>query len=1342
MNRVSLGIVLVLLSLFATRSALAQSYTLAISATPASSASNTIAVERLVTYTISASQSGTNGPANPDIALNPTASLSFISAASPWVCSNLVCSISGNFGPTPLQVVFRMPASVPGFNPADASSPYFSSAQLIATPLVSGSPAGSSASVSSVFGFASDYQTVVSMPATAVAGSAVPISFSITNAGPYLSFLQARLVVDLPSNLRYTGRAAGGASAWSCPPASGSPGGSLTCTRSDASVDPASSPLTESFTLNTVAVQPGTGNVASRIEQGSRDLNNANDERQTPITVSPPPEADVAIAMTGPASGSPNATLSYRAELRNLSASVDAQSLAVVFDQPGADKLSIGSASGAGWSCQVSADRFSASCNRANLGAGALSAIDVSGSAPPVSAGLTANLNLRASVTASNDSQLSNNTASVATQVAGPPRVGVLVVEKRSDVAVVSPGSEFEYTLTARNSDSAGTLSGVRLRDDVPLVFSILGTDLGSSGFSCSVVGNSVDCALSQLAPNTHADVKLRVRVSGNSLGAIQNTALLSANEAPSAITASATVTIVAASAVDLALVKTDSADPVAIGTSFSYVLEVTNRGSRAASNVQLSDSLPAGIRATAIDAPGWTCSGLTTAQISCLRPSLAVAETSVVRITVNATAAGSVRNTAQVSSQEADANAGNNSDDEITLITNPASAPADLEVVSITSAPLGVGQSSEVIANLRNLGPGSASVVRASATVEGFTLVAASSPAGSCSVSGANAACLLGDLAPNALVQITLLVRPNVVGAGAVSVALSSASSDPNSTNNSRRESFSAADALGSDLSLVLRDSVDTVDLNGQFDYLLTVNNAGPDIADGISVLSTLPDGVEFVSASGAAWSCTPAARIVRCTLAGPLAVGASSVLTIRARATQEVGRLEFVGVVSATGRDPSLANNTARETTLINARDPEALQTIITQEITDRFARDAAPVIANICANPAADLLEQCRAIVNAALDRDVPGLEAGLRALYPEEVLSQRLALNQQAATQFTNVDARLNELRSGGGGFSVSGLNVQWGGTSIPLGLLQQLAQDEVEVGESGDLVSPWGFFLNGTISRGDQSIDRSTRNVSADFDNINITAGVDYRASARLVFGGALGFSKFDSELSDFGRSSNRALTLTGYGSYYFNDNLYVDSRLTFGNASFDLTRRIRFTIRDFSVDRTATSDSDARQFAFASGVGYHLNKAGWTFTPNLGLRFFRSDVDSFTETGAGANNIAYGEQTVDSLQYSLGMQVSRAFSLSHGVLAPQFDLSFSRETKNDEFELNARLLGATPNQSFRVVTDEPDQSFGNVGIGFVYVTANGKQAYISYRKLLANDAISRDSINLGGRFEF
>ena len=106
------------------------------------------------------------------------------------------------------------------------------------------------------------------------------------------------------------------------------------------------------------------------------------------------------------------------------------------------------------------------------------------------------------------------------------------------------------------------------------------------------------------------------------------------------------------------------------------------------------------------------------------------------------------------------------------------------------------------------------------------------------------------------------------------------------------------------------------------------------------------------------------------------------------------------------------------------------------------------------------------------------------------------------------------------------------------------------------------------------------------------------------------------------------------------------------------------------------------------------------------------------------------------------MRYNLGVQVSLPISLSHGVLAPQFDVSFGKETQDAHFALNARLVDATASQVFIVRSQAPDKSFGNVGLGFVYVTSNGRQGYLTYRRLFANDSIQRDSINLGARFDF
>lgn len=68
--------------------------------------------------------------------------------------------------------------------------------------------------------------------------------------------------------------------------------------------------------------------------------------------------------------------------------------------------------------------------------------------------------------------------------------------------------------------------------------------------------------------------------------------------------------------------------------------------------------------------------------------------------------------------------------------------------------------------------------------------------------------------------------------------------------------------------------------------------------------------------------------------------------------------------------------------------------------------------------------------------------------------------------------------------------------------------------------------------------------------------------------------------------------------------------------------------------------------------------------------------------------------------------------MSRAISLSNGVFVPQFDLGYSYESRNADFALSARLLGANASaQAFTVRADDPDKGFGNVGIGFVYVAA-------------------------------
>ena len=77
----------------------------------------------------------------------------------------------------------------------------------------------------------------------------------------------------------------------------------------------------------------------------------------------------------------------------------------------------------------------------------------------------------------------------------------------------------------------------------------------------------------------------------------------------------------------------------------------------------------------------------------------------------------------------------------------------------------------------------------------------------------------------------------------------------------------------------------------------------------------------------------------------------------------------------------------------------------------------------------------------------------------------------------------------------------------------------------------------------------------------------------------------------------------------------------------------------------------------------------------------------------------------------------------------------------TRELNDESSSIDTSLVGA-PNVSIQATSAALDQSFGNVGMEFVFVTANGKQLYLPYRRLLAAERLQRGMIKFGGRFEF
>lgn len=120
----------------------------------------------------------------------------------------------------------------------------------------------------------------------------------------------------------------------------------------------------------------------------------------------------------------------------------------------------------------------------------------------------------------------------------------------------------------------------------------------------------------------------------------------------------------------DVSVTKTVSAATLTVGVSVTYRLTVTNRGPNAAGAVVLSDVLPGALtlQGITVDNPGAAgCSGTST--VTCSLGALASGASVAFSLVVRTTTAGTVLNTATVSSPTRDPNAANNSSTATTTV-------------------------------------------------------------------------------------------------------------------------------------------------------------------------------------------------------------------------------------------------------------------------------------------------------------------------------------------------------------------------------------------------------------------------------------------------------------------------------------------------------------------------------------------------------------------------------------------------------------------------------------------------------------------------------------------------
>jgi uncharacterized repeat protein (TIGR01451 family) len=427
-----------------------------------------------------------------------------------------------------------------------------------------------------------------------------------------------------------------------------------------------------------------------------------------------------------------------------------------------------------------------------------------------------------------------------------------------------------------------------------------------------------------------------------------------------------------AAGTTDLSLAKTDAPDPVSVGANLTYTLTITNNGPGAASNVVLTDTLPANaLFVSAVSTQG-ACSHAAGA-VTCAIGSMNNAAVVTVTIVVRATSGPTLVNNASVTATETDPAPANNSASTITAVSNtvffgpipylcqndsPFFAGIQAGTVALENFEDGLFNQPGVTASAGSvIGPGGGvdSVDCDDGVIDGSGSNGRSlfSGSGSAGIRFTFNAAILGGLPTQAGIVWTDgagTITFEAFDALGVSLGVVTGNHADGSTDGTTGEDrfygishpggisaifihnssggievdhlqYGPVAAPTVNLTLTKADTPDPVNVGGALTYTLTVTNNGSTPATVVTLTDPLPSSVAFNSSSTTQGSCAQSSGTVTCSL-GTLNASASATVTITViPGPGAAPAVTNTATVSSAEADANPADNSASATTTVTA-------------------------------------------------------------------------------------------------------------------------------------------------------------------------------------------------------------------------------------------------------------------------------------------------------------------------------------------------------------------------------------------------------------------------------------
>ena len=254
----------------------------------------------------------------------------------------------------------------------------------------------------------------------------------------------------------------------------------------------------------------------------------------------------------------------------------------------------------------------------------------------------------------------------------------------------------------------------------------------------------------------------------------------------------------------------------------------------------------------------------------------------------------------------------------------------------------------------------------------------------------------------------------------------------------------------------------------------------------------------------------------------------------------------------------------------------------------------------------------------------------------------------------------------------------------------------------------------------------------------------VTIGADYWFTTRLLAGAAFNYTNVDGSYDSGGNFDKDVFSPVLYATFLPFEGAFVSATFSYARSNNSNARNLTFIPDPGGPSITGDTSADYSENLYTAGfsAGYDHPLGSFTIGPRLGLAFGYSRVDAFTEKGETGVELHYSSFDQTSVQSSLGVAATVAIRIPNGVLLPQATVAWVHEYANDERDVQARFVHASPSPTFTFKREQPARDWASIALGVSASFRNGLQPFIQFVTVQGNNNFVSYGGTAGLRFSF